>query len=159
MQTVQAFATIVIALFAVVIASAQWWTNRQRVVMDLFDKRVTAIQNIHKIVAEAHQGGTVSSELIGRYAQAIGRARFLFGKDVNDFLSGYQTTLANHRLAETNFANSKQGDDINWAARRRDTFEAITRFHERFEGVVHDYVAMPMKHPSLPSLCIRRRRG
>ena len=72
------------ALFAALIAFGQWWTARQRLVLDLFEKRFAVFMELRTLVSEAVQEGKVSKP--GSIKEVIARSQFLFGGDVNEHL-------------------------------------------------------------------------
>ena len=90
-QMLQALATPAIAFLAVAIGIMQWWTARQKLVLDLFDKRFEVFLDVRKVVSEAVQVGKL--EPPGIMNEIIARGRFLFGDDIHDAL------VELHRLA------------------------------------------------------------
>src|SRR5258708_33289204 len=78
----QALATPAIALLAVAIGGVQWWTARQRLVFDLFEKRFQVFLDVRRIASEALQLGKLND--YGEMNEIVARARYLFGDDVFD---------------------------------------------------------------------------
>jgi len=66
------------------IAFGQWWTARQKLVLDLFEKRFAIFMDLRRLVSEAIQLGKVSQP--GSINEVIARSQFLFGSDVNEHL-------------------------------------------------------------------------
>lgn len=81
MQALQTIATVAIAIFGAMIAYGQWLTSRQKLVMDLYDRRFQVFMDVRKIASEAIQLGTVTSP--GFINEIVARAKFLFGEDIN----------------------------------------------------------------------------
>jgi hypothetical protein len=77
-------ATIAVAFFAAFIAFGQWWTARQKLVLDLFEKRFAVFLDLRTLVSEAIQIGKVSKP--GSINEVLARSQFLFGGDVNQRL-------------------------------------------------------------------------
>ncbi|TMJ55760.1 MAG: hypothetical protein E6G85_02970 [Alphaproteobacteria bacterium] len=75
---------VAVALFAAMIAFGQWWTARQKLVLDLFEKRFAIFMDLRRLVSEAIQLGKVSQP--GSINEVIARSQFLFGSDVNEHL-------------------------------------------------------------------------
>jgi hypothetical protein len=84
-QMMQALATPAIAFLAVAIGGMQWWTARQKLVLDLFDKRFQVFLDVRRIASEAMQLGML--EQPGAVNEIIARGRFLFGDDMQQALS------------------------------------------------------------------------
>jgi hypothetical protein len=83
-QMLQALATPAIAFLAVAIGGMQWWTSRQKLVLDLFDKRFEVFLDVRRIASEAMQLGKL--ERPGAVNEIIARGRFLFGDDMRQSL-------------------------------------------------------------------------
>ena len=91
----QAWATILIGAIAAMIAYFQWVTAHQRIVLDLFDRRVSIFRIIQWVVLEVREaGGEVSQQVLQSFVLAELEARFLFGNDVRKLLAElrYDTT-------------------------------------------------------------------
>lgn len=101
-QTTQAFATVSIAILAVVIAFMQWWTARQKLVLDLFDKRFQVFLDARRIASEVIQLGKAQQP--GAINEVIARSRFLFGDDVNTVLSQLRGLIGELELGNRNAA-------------------------------------------------------
>jgi hypothetical protein len=80
LQVLQALATPAIALLAVAIGWGQWWTARQRLSLDLFDKRFSTFMDIRRIASEAIQLGKLNN--YASVNEIVARSRFLFGDDI-----------------------------------------------------------------------------
>jgi hypothetical protein len=100
MLALQALAVPAIALLAAVVAYAQWRTAQQKVVLDLFDRRMetyTALREIVcKIVASSSEATTEASF---KFLQALDRAEFLFGGKVVEHLKKMDKAIDDIRIA------------------------------------------------------------
>src|SRR4051794_6031327 len=85
-QALQALATPVIAVLAIVIGVMQWRTAHQRAVLDLFDKRWTVLNELRDAIFTMMQEGRASRESRRLYGIARDRAAFLFGPEVTVYL-------------------------------------------------------------------------
>lgn len=63
LRYVGAVATIVIALFAIIIAFGQYLTARQRVSLDLFQRRMELIDKLNSVISEVLQHGRTPLDL------------------------------------------------------------------------------------------------
>lgn len=84
LSVMQALATPAIALLAAVIGAMQWRTARQKLVLDLFEKRFQVFLDVRRIVSHSVQLGKLDD--YGQMNEVIARGRFLFGDDINDSL-------------------------------------------------------------------------
>src|SRR3954462_11983710 len=78
--------TILLAAFAAMIAYFQWRTAHQRIVLDLFDRRVQVLEDIEEIIRNINRTTDVSNDDMRLFWKARAKARFLFGPDINDYL-------------------------------------------------------------------------
>jgi hypothetical protein len=75
-----------IAAFAALIAYLQWVTAHQKIVLELFDKRLAAFQQIQAALVPIMRNGAATQEDFFAFARAVERCRFLFGDDVHEYL-------------------------------------------------------------------------
>lgn len=80
MKVLAALLTPAIAILAVAVAWGQWWIARQRLSMDLFDRRFQVFMDVRRVASEAQQMGKITNP--HSINEIIARARFLFGDDV-----------------------------------------------------------------------------
>jgi hypothetical protein len=78
--------TILLAAFAAMIAYFQWRTAHQRIVLDLFDRRVQVLEDIEEIIRNINRTTDVSNDDMRLFWKARAKAGFLFGPDINDYL-------------------------------------------------------------------------
>ena len=99
----------VIGFIGLGIAYFQWRTAHQRVVMDLFEKRVTVVQEIEDSLRDAvNTTGEDLNAAFWRFVLAERRARFLFGADVHTALDGLRSEFA--ALKSFDPTNPRHGD-------------------------------------------------
>jgi hypothetical protein len=82
-----AIAPSVIALIAVIIASQQWFTNRNQLKNQLFDRRIEIYQSITRFISEILVGDPAhEEEERARFLRTTKDAYFLFGEDIKIFI-------------------------------------------------------------------------
>jgi hypothetical protein len=111
MTTVVAVLGAVIAAFGALIAYFQWRTAHQRVVLDLFDRRIAVFREIEeaaKGILNA-QNGTEMEKPFWSFVRAEANARFLFGVDVIAALEALRSDLAD----AMSFTGIEQGPEYN----------------------------------------------
>jgi hypothetical protein len=69
-----------------VIAYLQWITAHQKVVIDLFDRRRKAFELAEDALRPVFREAEISGDALNSLFKAKSECRFLFGKDVNDYL-------------------------------------------------------------------------
>jgi len=99
----KALATPAIALLAIVVAIMQWRTAHQRVVLDLFERRMKVYSEIRAVIGSIIGSGKLANEKYFEFMRAIDGAKFLFGREVNRYLKQLNTTLAYFQEADEEY--------------------------------------------------------
>jgi hypothetical protein len=86
-QVLQALLTPAIAFLAVVTAVFQLRTAQQRVVLDLFDRRLAKYTAVRDVVAKVVASGAATQETSFQFLQALDGVEFLFGDAIVDALN------------------------------------------------------------------------
>jgi hypothetical protein len=84
--------TAFIAAVVAVIAFLQWQTAREKVLLDLFDKRFALYEEVRAVVGR-HLTTGIDQPDIFSFAGAASRAQFLFGPEVQAFLDQRRVDL------------------------------------------------------------------
>jgi hypothetical protein len=145
-QYLTAFSTPLIALMVAMIALAQWRTAHQRMVLDLFERRMKLIDEVSRIAATVLIEGILNrKEDIDGFLRATRGDKFLFGPEVPTYLQQTYKDLIALQLCETQLPNAqgKERDTIskNYLGLRG----KLTEFHSKFHELVAPYVAMRQK--------------
>jgi hypothetical protein len=150
-QVLQALATPAIAALATVIGLGQWRTARQRVVLDLFDKRWTVLIDLRSIIGEVMREGRVTTGASLEFARAIDRASFLFGPEVIQYLWSIHRALGRHYVAGSTLA----ADQDNGPRREKlidqeyNAMNEISEFFTHVERLVSPYMRMHQRSPRI----------
>jgi hypothetical protein len=85
-DVLQALLTPVIAITAVLIGVAQWWIARNKLKLDLFDRRWSVYVAVREMLAEMFTHGKTSVEAEQKFLHGIRGARWLFDEPVDRYL-------------------------------------------------------------------------
>ena len=129
-QVLQAVTVVLIGVAASTIAFLQWWTARQKLVLDLFEKRFQCFIDVRSIASECFQLGKVTKP--GGMNEVIARARFLFDSDIYERLIEMHSLVGQLEVGNETAAN-----------RIMDQFEKMLPVFNR-------YLRMTQRLPSLP---------
>jgi hypothetical protein len=124
-------ATVAVAFFAALIAFGQWWTARQKLVLDLFEKRFQVFMDLRSIASEALQLGKIQQHK-GLINEVFARSRFLFDDDINDELTKMYSLVGELEVGRPGAA-----------------VEVNKQFEKMFPLFL-PYLAMRQKLPTLP---------
>lgn len=124
----QSYALVLVAAIAALIAYLQWVTAHQKVVVDLFDRRRKAFELVEDALRPVFREAEVTPEALKKLYAARSECRFLFGKDVNDYLD----EIHRHYAWLTAFTNSV----IDGSPERS---ELIDKKYERLNRIIAFY--------------------
>jgi uncharacterized ubiquitin-like protein YukD len=76
-----------IGMTTVYIALQQWQTNRQKLILDLYDRRLRVYEEVRKIILIITIDLDVSIEDLHKFRVSVSEADFLFGSEVTDYIN------------------------------------------------------------------------
>ena len=82
----KALLTPLIALLATYIAWQQWRTNKQKLKLEKYDRRLSVYQEVKKILSIVHRDAKASPEDLLSFRSSVSEADFLFGSEVVDYI-------------------------------------------------------------------------
>jgi hypothetical protein len=136
--------TAFIAFIVAFISALQWITARQKVVLDLFDKRFAVYEEL-RVAVSPHLGQMSTVEDIVKFNRAANRAQFLFGPEVTSFLEERQVDLTFLVVAEHGKDTQRQVDE-EYTSR----LNHMTGFLRDFDGLVAPYMKHTQKRFPIP---------
>jgi hypothetical protein len=87
-------AAIIVSVLVACVQYAQWRTANQKVVIDLYDRRLKVYVQLEKSIGSVVRDGDVSREAFQDFVIGQTDARFLFGDDVNSYLKTLRKRFA-----------------------------------------------------------------
>jgi hypothetical protein len=86
MTTLISIAAIIVSIVVVVVQYAQWRTANQKVVVDLYDRRLKVYEQLKKAIGPVLVHGEASDEAFKDFMIGQADATFLFGENVQEYL-------------------------------------------------------------------------
>jgi hypothetical protein len=81
-----ALLTPTIAIVATYIAWQQWHTNKQKLDLDLYDRRLRIYEEVRKLLSIVVRDATVTTDALLAFRTSVSEADFLFGSDVISYI-------------------------------------------------------------------------
>ena len=135
--------TAIVAVAVGVIAYRQWRTAREKLALDLFDKRMTIYIAAKAGIDEFTRDGHARNNSIRNIAVVRNEAQFLFSNEIETYLAKLQEALARVNLA---FSMAEQHDQSqDWAKVIFDTTMFINGFYDEFPKLLAPYMRMTQK--------------
>lgn len=85
-RLLQGLLTPVIGGIATYIAWQQWQTNRQKLNLDRYDRRLRIYEEVRKILSIIARDAKASTEDLLKFRTAVSEADFLFGQEVVEYI-------------------------------------------------------------------------
>lgn len=145
-QTLQALLTPAIAAIAVLIGIFQWRTAQQKVVLDLFDRRLAKYTALRDVVAKVMTSGAATNENSFQFLQALDGVEFLFGEDIEQPLKEIDKAI--HLLTVLGPERKEFGPGPELQAlvkREREALNVVKSFYSTFHERLKPYLRMHQK--------------
>jgi hypothetical protein len=144
-QYLTAISTPIIALMVAAIAFAQWRTAHQRMILDLFQRRMDLIDLVSTAASTILIEGALRIENVDGFLRARRGENFLFGPEVTTYLSETYNRLSDLHATEM-LMKSAQGEERKQLGEKYLAIRnELIRFHETFHTLVAPYVRMNQK--------------
>jgi hypothetical protein len=143
--TLISIATIVVAIVVALVQYAQWRTANQKVVIDLYDRRLKVFSQLEAAIGEVMREGSVPGSAFQAFMIAQADARFLFGDDVKAYLQ----TLREHLAWMTSFTDNVIDQRTNRAQLidiKFKKFGVVTEFYKTAPELFGPYMNLSQKN-------------
>src|SRR5215472_5780631 len=92
--TLVSVAALVVSLVVTLVQYAQWRTANQKVVIDLYDRRLQVYRQLEKAIAPVMREAEVDQAAFTAFCIGESDATFLFGDDIRQYLKSLRKALA-----------------------------------------------------------------
>lgn len=147
----QGLLTPTIALIAVGIGFMQWRTAHQKVMLDLFDRRMIVVNDYERYFSLIVKAGIGidPSELKGIH-NTRSHASFLFGSDVNDFLNRFYERQFGMAVAASMMKDASEEERRKHIEVANERLSSILGSNREFYTLVSPYLNMDQKRVRTP---------
>lgn len=116
-QLLSSFFTPLIAIIAAYIAYQQYRTNKQKLKLDMYEKRFKVFLGLQTLLVHVLENGNVSDEALQYFQISTSESAFIFGKDISDYLKSIRDksiTLRkqNYKLYYTDLPIGEERDKL-----------------------------------------------
>lgn len=158
-QVLQALLTPAIAIAVGVIAFMQWRTAHQKVVLDLFDRRLRVYTDLEEAAVEFEISRGESAEAVSKCRQAYQHSKFLFGSDAFAEISKFYLTVTSFERipAEVWIYDSEREKREAMTAKNSEAMEIVKSFRRQMPNTFEAYLRMDQKLVKTPLEWIAER--
>jgi len=103
--------TLFLSLAVVIIAALQWQVARNKLRLDLFDRRYKAYDATRKFLAGILRAATFTDSQLFEFNACTSDTEFLFGRDVVDYLAQIRKCTLDMRLHVKEYEPMPVGDE------------------------------------------------
>jgi hypothetical protein len=142
MQIIQWIVAAGTAIFVALVGFFQWRTAQQKAALDLFDRRHAIYQTIRNAVGQMRSSSTGFDQAREvEFLEAMERAYFFFGNDVEDYLKQLLSDILDVRTADAELPASNDPDTRRKVLeKRRAALERIDRFEREGQPLFAKYM-------------------
>lgn len=144
-QYLTAIRTPIIALMVAMIAFAQWRTALQRMILDLFQRRMDLVDLVTRVASTIVIEGALRIEDVDGFLRATRGDKFLFGPEVTTYLSETYNRLVDLQATESSLKGAQGEERKRLSEKYLAIRNEVIRFHETFHTLVAPYVRMNQK--------------
>lgn len=145
----QALLTPTIAAVAGLVAFLQWRTAHQKVVLDLFERR---LQAYHKIIDAVEfsltvEGSNSTMSISNSISRSWRTSRFLFGNEISEAIADIEQDIHNYGFALRQRDNPNSSVDVRISAEKsaQKLHMKLLQFHRPFTLLCLPYIHMNQK--------------
>ena len=142
-QWIQALGPVIIGVAVAYVAWRQWRTAREKLVLDLFDKRMDIYDRAVGAMRLVMRDGAVTknSSFVDLISVAA-EAQFLFGDDVVHFLNGWVDRLGEISVAESMLEDPEVEGRSDWIKKKYDHLKVSDKFRPELTKLCSRYLRM-----------------
>jgi hypothetical protein len=136
---------IAVANLQASIAKRTWQTSNEKIVLDLFERRLAIYEEIRATIMPINASGETKDDDLDRYCRSIDRVQYFFGPDVTDYLNRIRIVLINHQLACTMVSSHSTPDRHDWVYRKMEAFKEVMGFYTDAPPIFAPYIRAHQK--------------
>jgi hypothetical protein len=137
-------AAIVVSIVVAIVQYAQWRTANQKVVIDLYERRLKVYQQLAKAIGPVTRDGEVSGAAFQDFMIGQADATFLFGEEVQDYLQTLRKYFA-WLVSMTNEVIDKSPNRAQMIDTKFKYIAEIVAFYDRAPGLFGPYMKLTQK--------------
>ncbi|MBS0536946.1 MAG: hypothetical protein JSR72_23045 [Proteobacteria bacterium] len=144
-STIVSIASVTVAIVVALVQYAQWRTANQKVVVDLYDRRLRIFQQLEGAIAPVMREAEVNADAFQNFAIGQAESRFLFGDDVKEYLQTLRESFA-WPMAFTNTVIDHSEDRENLVNTKYDHIKRIVDFYSKGPELFAPYIKLEHKN-------------
>ncbi|MGY3358472.1 hypothetical protein ACVWZK_005135 [Bradyrhizobium sp. GM0.4] len=125
------------------VAKSNWQTANERVVLDLFERRISIFEGIRAVIATIVQTGQPSEQDYNDYCRALDRVPFYFGKELQTYLEQLRLTIIGLQAANQSLKYHLLNDEM--SDKRQQRMSDLNDFYKKGFDLFAPYIQAHQK--------------
>lgn len=121
------------------VAVRSWRTSNEKIILDLFDRRISIYESIRAAIAPVMTNGRTTIENLQAFDEAIDKVRFFFGPEVSVYCDELRRALISHRQVGEMFKHDPPNYEV-LADREATAFTKIVGFYAEAPPLFAPYI-------------------
>ncbi|CAN7170769.1 hypothetical protein [Rhizobium leguminosarum] len=143
--TLAASATLLVGLMVATVAYRQWRTAHQKLVLDLFEKRLAVYVEIEDAAAAFEGSNGQDTAAFPKAREAFRKAKFLFGPDAFAEIHTFYKSLLEYQSIPPEVAMYDPEKSASLLKANAAALEAVKTFRLRMPDIFEPYLRMAQK--------------
>jgi hypothetical protein len=127
------------------IAERNWQTSNEKIVLELFERRLAIYEETRSVIGEITRSGAAPDDILFRFGTATDRVPYYFGQEIQDYLETIRIHMIDLQLSNSMLENPTVPDRATWAERRKNHFLGVTNFYKESPALFKPYIQAHQK--------------
>jgi hypothetical protein len=133
------------------VANKNWQTENERVVLELFERRLAIFEGIRNVIAQVLRTGKPDNATYFEYVKAIDTAPYFFGPEVNEYLEELRILIIDLQLDADVISDNLNPERTAHIEGRTKRMKKLTRFYDRSKELFGPYMQAHQKVDNRPA--------
>jgi hypothetical protein len=127
------------------VAKRNWQTANERIVLDLFERRIAIFEGIRGVVAKVLSTGRPDDETYFEFVKAIDKATYFFGPEVADYLEELRLLIIDLQLDANVISDNRNPDRSEHIKGKTERMKKLSKFYETTKVLFGPYIQAHQK--------------
>ncbi|MBR0974098.1 hypothetical protein [Bradyrhizobium japonicum] len=127
------------------VAKRNWRTQNERVVLELFERRIAIFEGIRAVVSETLRTGQPNDEVYFKYVAAIDKVPYYFGPEVEEYIEKVRLLIIDLQLDASTIADDRNPDRNDRIRGRTRRMQELSEFYATAKTLFGPYIKAHQK--------------
>ncbi|MCS3480263.1 hypothetical protein M2212_007109 [Bradyrhizobium elkanii] len=129
----------------IAVAEKNWQTANEKIVLDLFDKRLGILEQMRSAIGEVMRSGHCTDLTLYNFDVATDRLPYFFGEEIQKYVRGIRNAMIDLELANKMMENQLDPERPKWIQRRHDLWIKVVAWYEESPRLFAAYLKAHQK--------------